>query len=249
MKTAITLKVGDYVKMTPTSTSYTIYSSDTGVGAKTINPSELNLWRVIRVNSDGTYDAVSVYVSNNEVYFKGDTGYKNYVGTLNKIASQYTDNKYVVSTRYMGYNGQTEYITDLTPDNLGTTSTDEMTITAESESKGAGDNWFATDTELVEDVFGTLGAYKVGTTTFADYFVASRWYSGTKSSSGSFTMEVIFIDYSTKRLTRTDIYGRNGTTQYLYNNTSASVRPIVTLANVVSKSGTGTESDPYALQY
>ena len=42
------VNLGDYVEMTPTSTSYTISSSMTGYSTnQTINPSELNLWRVI----------------------------------------------------------------------------------------------------------------------------------------------------------------------------------------------------------
>ena len=57
-------KPGDYVKMTPTSTSYTVTTAMTGYTSnQTINPSELNLWRVININSDGTLDLISVYVS------------------------------------------------------------------------------------------------------------------------------------------------------------------------------------------
>ena len=55
--------------MTPTSTSYTLPNELSGCDGtsstciqKEINPSELNLWRVIRKNEDGTIDAVSEYV-------------------------------------------------------------------------------------------------------------------------------------------------------------------------------------------
>ena len=88
--------------MTPTSTSYTIPASLSGYGAnQAINPSELNLWRVIKKNEDGTVDVVSEYVSSTPVYFRGRTGYPNFAGTLNTIAAQYTNEKYVSSTRHM----------------------------------------------------------------------------------------------------------------------------------------------------
>ena len=64
IKTAMrigSIKVGDYVSMTPTATSYTPPSSITGYAGlqNTLNPSELNLWRVIKVNDDGTVEMVS----------------------------------------------------------------------------------------------------------------------------------------------------------------------------------------------
>jgi hypothetical protein len=125
----IILKVGDYVYMRPASVSYTIAAEDTGCTStsycggytdQTINPNELTLWRVIRVNADGTYDVVSVYASSTEVEFYGATGYKKFVGTLNKIAEQYTG-KYVVKTRMMGYEEttDTDIDTELVKNSLG----------------------------------------------------------------------------------------------------------------------------------
>lgn len=89
------LAVGDYVSMTPTKTSYTTDTSKTGyTSTQTINPQELNLWRVISINDDGTVDMVSEYVSSTEIYFQGQTGYLNFVGYLNELSSQY-ENKYI----------------------------------------------------------------------------------------------------------------------------------------------------------
>lgn len=101
------LKVGDYISMTPTSTSYIVATSVTGNDTdQTINPSELNLWRVIKKNDNGTVDVVSANVSSVGVIFKGEVGYLNLVGTLNDIASQYGNTAYVSGSRSMGYSTQ-----------------------------------------------------------------------------------------------------------------------------------------------
>jgi len=94
----------------PTDTTYTGYSS-----SQTIYPSELNLWRVLNVNDDGTIDLISEYVSSTNVFFRGRKGYLNLVGYLNVLAEQYetegiTDDE--DGSRYFGYNGQTEKITN-----------------------------------------------------------------------------------------------------------------------------------------
>ena len=72
---------------------------------QTINPSELDLWRVIKKNEDGSIEVISENTSNEEIHFYGKTGYINYIGVLNEIARAY---KNEVGSRYMGYNGQTE---------------------------------------------------------------------------------------------------------------------------------------------
>ena len=108
-KLKTTPEPGDYVKMTPTLTSYTTDTSKTGyTSIQTINPSELNLWRVLKVNSDGTIELISEYTSSTSVYFRGQTGYKNLVGYLNVLASKYENSKYTKGARYVGYNGQKE---------------------------------------------------------------------------------------------------------------------------------------------
>ena len=112
------VEIGDYISMTPTSTSYTPSGEDTGCmndsncTQNTLNPSELNLWRVIKKNEDGTVDAVSDKVSSEAVTFYGKVGYINFVGGLNTIASQYTNTKYVKSIRHIGYSNQTQTLTD-----------------------------------------------------------------------------------------------------------------------------------------
>jgi prefoldin subunit 5 len=249
----ITLKVGDYVKMTPASTSYTIAAADTGCTisgycdngtTQTIKPSELTLWRVIRLNDTGTYDLVSVYTSSTTVEFYGATGYKKLVGTLNKIAAQYTDNKYVIKTRMMGYNGQTEEITtDLIKANSGTSSTSSST-TAAQEAKGSGDDWYTTDTTLVKNVFGTLIAYKVNaTSTAAEYWLASRYYS--YNGSASYSWRGRSVDSSGGISYYNLYYYNSGWISY---SPAYAVRPIITLRSALYGYGSGTSSSPYVLK-
>lgn len=94
------VKVGDYIKMTPTSTNYQLTEEMTGYSnVQTINPSKVNLWQVTKVNDNGTYEMASYYVSEN-INFSGLEGYNAYLDTLNKVAQQYMNSRYLISTRY-----------------------------------------------------------------------------------------------------------------------------------------------------
>lgn len=245
------LTLGDYIKMTPTSTSYTISTSLTGYTSdQTINPSELNLWRVISINSDGTIDVVSEYVSSVVVYLKGKTGFKNLVGTLNTIAKQYENSKYTVGSRYMGYNGQTEYLTD-TDNTVDSTGRDapwtSSTVDNSNESKGGGDIMYATDTNLEKTVLGTLSAYDVSATTSKkSYFLASRNYYYSDSKHFSYRE----INVSTGGLIETAYLVNYNNAAYELNDYSKkqAIRPIVTLKSGLQATGSGTQADPYVLE-
>ena len=92
--------------MTPISTSYTISKDLTGYDSdQTINPSELNLWRVIKVNADGTVEMVSDKVSSYKVKLKGKVAYMRWTRVLGEIVNQYTDNKNVQGIRNIGHGG------------------------------------------------------------------------------------------------------------------------------------------------
>ena len=174
-------KVGDYVKMTPTKTTYTVNSTKTGwkesenySSDEVINPSELNLWRIIKINEDGTIEMVSENASSTDVHFEGQTGYLNLVGTLNEIASQYENSKYTINSRIMGYNGQTEYLTDtsiFTNPAPWTSSTSDNS----NEKLGGGDIMYLEDTNLVTEVLGTLAA-KTPSGAISSYWLGSRYY-------------------------------------------------------------------------
>ena len=242
-------KVGDYVSMTPTKTSFIVPMTLTGYTSnQTINPSELNLWRVIRINSDNTVDMVSEYVSSTLVYFSGQTGYQNFIGTLNYIAKQYENQKYTSGSRYMGYSNQTEYITDtsaLTATTAPqTSSTSSSNVTSATEVKGLGDMGYETDWNLVGKALGRTKAYKVGTTTATNYWLASRKYNYSSSTGWNFSGR-----YGNRS------GGLHYSELYIYNSGSFStdsgslaVRPVLTLkSGVKASTGSGTSESPYIL--
>ena len=258
------VKIGDYISLTPTQTSYTIKTSLTGYSSdQTINPSELNLWRVIDIHSDGSFDAVSEYVSSTDVNFKGTTGYANFVGALNTIAAQYQVSGYTIGSRHMGYGGQTSIIGDTSAFD-GTTFTspssettpDPTTGTGQEYSGGvAGDTLYLKDYQLVGNVYKSdtttygssgLKANKVGNTTSTTYWLASRSFSY-----GSMGGEAIFgffgrcVDTSggLSVITFRDFVG--GWSNFAY---SHAVRPILTLkSGITTSGGSGTKASPYTL--
>ena len=240
-----TPQVGDYIKMKPTLTSYTTDTSKTGhTSTQTINPSELDTWRVIKVNSDGTIEVVSENISSTAVYFKGQVGYKNFVGYLNVLANQYQNSKYTIKARHMGYNGQTEYLTDTasTVDSTSTTppwtsSTGSSTV----ESKGGGDTLYQNDTNLVKNAIGTLVASPKGGSA-SSYWLASRYYSYYSSSYWYYYGRIIYASGSV-----------NGSYLYSYghgfyvSNVSSRLRPILTLKSGIYTPARGTSDDPFVL--
>ena len=240
-------KLGDYVSMTPTSTSYTVTTAMTGYSkAQTINPSELNLWRVISINSDGTMDLVSEYVSSTNVYFQGKTGYQNYISSLNQIASQYTNPKYTIASRHMGYNGQTGTITDtsaLDSTTVPWTSSTSSSMTSSDEAKGGGDIGYKRDYNLIKSVLGTAKANKAGTTTSMFYWLASRSFYYGSSSYWIFRGRKVITDGSLN-VSSLRGYSSGG---FSINYDSHAVRPIITLKSGLTPSGSGTSSSPYVL--
>ena len=241
-----TPEVGDYIKMKPTSTSYTTDKSKTGdTGTQTINPSELDTWRVIKVNSDGTIEVVSENISSTAVYFRGQVGYKNLVGYLNVLANQYQNSKYTIKARHMGYNGQTEYLTD-TASTVDSTTPPWKCSTGGScnpvESKGGGDTLYQNDTNLVKNAIGTLVASPKGGSS-DDYWLASRYYSYSSSTIWYYGGRVIGSGGS--------VYGsslynyRSGFRVYDH---SHRLRPILTLKSGISYTpARGTSDDPFVL--
>ena len=126
-----------------------------------------------------------MYVSSTNVCFRGKIGFQNLVSSLNQIAAQYTNSKYTIALRYMGYNGQTCTITDISkldsstvPWMLSTSS--EMTLGY--EVVGGGDVGYEKDYNLVKNIYETLDASKIGTTTQVDYWLASRTYNYSSST-------------------------------------------------------------------
>ena len=235
------LDTGDYVKMTPTKSLYTTDTSMTGyTETQTINPQELNLWRVISLNSDGTVDLISEHVSTNGVSFEGKIGYFNLIGYLNVLASQYENSTYTKGSRYFGYNGQTEYITDtskFTNPAPWTCSTGESCNPVESQ--GGGDTLYQKDYDLVNNAIGTLKATKVDGSS-SSYWIASRYYR--YDSATIYYWFGRFIS-SSGSLNATDLYNYDGSG----NADKYALRPILTLKSGLKYSGAGTSSNPYKL--
>ena len=242
VKTKTTLALGDYVKMTPTKSSYTTDTSKTGYSStQTINPQELNLWRVIKINDDGTVEMISEHVSSVAIYFAGQTGYQNLVGYLNVLASQYENSTYTKGSRYFGYNGQTEYITDtskFTNPAPWTCSTEDSGCNT-IESQGGGDTLYRKDYDLINNVLGTRIATKPnGSGSY--YWMASRYYGYSSST---------YYDWYGQSVSDSgwnsseDLYSYSGSSFNASSNRN-SLRPIVVLKSGLKYDGVGTKTSP-----
>ena len=226
--------------MTPTLDSFTIPSSLTGYSSdQTINPSELNLWRVIKINDDGTIDLVSEYASSAEITFFGITGYQNYVGTLNLIASAYGNSNYTVSSRHMGYNGQTPFLSENAPAVVAAKNNTEAKWYSETE--GGGDRLYQTDVDLVKNACGTLLANGADTKNDnVNYSLAGRYYYYASSNNWHLAINyfrVVSEDVNSTSLWRSD----QGDTPC-----GLRLRPIVVLKSGLSvSSGDGSSTSPW----
>ncbi|MBR3523123.1 MAG: prepilin-type N-terminal cleavage/methylation domain-containing protein [Bacilli bacterium] len=264
--TPFAFNVGDYVIMTPTSTSFATDPAMTGYAtSQTINPSELNVWRIIDVKSNGRVDMVSEYVSSVDINFSGVKGYKNYIGYLNTIAAQYANNSYTVSTRYAGYSDQTKILTSTSyydGSNYNVSSWTTSTTDNSKETIGGGDYGKKdADINLIKAIGSVQAnnakAYRIGTTDVTKYWIASRYYYHVKDNSASpavekfsFRGDAIAINglSDSINIREYDLYD-NGVKEWVNaENSSAAIRPIVTLkAGVTPSSGNGTAASPYVL--
>ena len=235
------LALGDYVKMTPTKSSYTTDTSKTGYDStQTINPQELNLWRVISINNDGTVDVISEHVSSVEVYFQGLTGYLNLVGYLNELAKQYENSTYTKGSRHFGYNGQIEYLTDtskFTNPAPWTCSTGESCNPVESQ--GGGDELYTKDYNLVKNVLGTTVASKPEGAD-NNYWMASRYYVYSSTTYYYWDGRSVNTSGGVYYYYLYDYYSSG----YYSISISSSLRPILTLKSGLKYSGIGTEAYP-----
>ncbi len=240
-----TLALGDYVSYTPSKTSYTTDMTYTGyTSTQAINPSELNLWRVLSINGDGTVDLISENVSSVDIDFRGQTGYQNLVGYLNVLASQYETPGITVGSRHFGYNGQTEFITDTTyfvnpapwTCSTGATCTPDPD---DYETYGGGDTMYLNDYNLVYNVLGSRVATNPSGTATA-YWMASRYYNYSSATVYSWDGRIMSSSGSNSSLRLYYYYGSS----FLTYSMNTAIRPIVTLASGLSYSGLGTKEYP-----
>ena len=245
-------KLGDYFTLVPDASTFTIKAATTGYASdQTITPNELTLWRVIDIHSDGSVDAVSEYVSSTGVYFKGVQGYANFVGGLQTIAQSYSKVGYTISTRMMGYAGQTSTIADIsafdgsTNTSPSTTSTSlPITGTGQEYSGGVlGDTLYLKDYLLVKNVYGNVIANKVGTTTATSYWLSSRRFYYRSATDFYFSGRYVLASGSLS-----NCYLRGFYSSWIDYTGIYSVRPILTLKSGVRiASGSGTSASPYTL--
>ena len=253
------LKVGDYIYLTPSSNKYTISKSDSGCDSdQTINPQKLNVWRVIKKNSDGTIELVSVYTQGQSatkgICLKGMTGYKNAVDVLENIASSYSKGNYTTKTRYMGYNGQTKKITDTSKisvaepgmctfnqvDNLCNTRNNDF------EQYGGGDMLHSNDVSLVRTSLGDLMANNVDNIEkTSPYWLASRVYTYSKNS--YWFLRVRAVNQSGELNNDAGLYAYDGGRKE-ERAFDLNVRPIITISSeLFLKDGKGTKEEPYGI--
>ena len=259
--------IGDYVEMTPISTSYEISNDLTGctgesnvcngLSSQIINPSKLNIWRVIKKNDDGTVEMISEYASDEKVYFYGRTGYLNFVGTLNTIAKQYENENFTNGSRYIGYNGQTEYITDTSKVQMSGTApfaSNEANL-SENEPKGGGDILYKDDINLLKNVFDSLCTDN--NADLQQYWVASRNYYTTGKIDFSYKGRAVYkygcsdlsSSYSQELLgSSRSTCGTSTCGSLVSSSRGARIRPIVILKSGLEATGSGTSESPWILQ-
>ena len=246
-------KLGDYVSYTPSKTNYEITNDLTGctgegnvcdgLKKQSINPSELNLWRVIRKNSDGSIDLVSEYTSSNEVYFYGKEGYKNYIGSLNTIVKQYETEGITIGSRHMGYDGQTEKIDDesmliKTRPWTESTTTNNSAKKSLREAQGGGDKLYLTDLGLIEKIYNRIETPKVNEPdVLSHYWIASRFYGAGNDVNWDFRIR------SSEKIC--DVFGYFY--GYLEHDYSYPLRPIITLKAEMKASGEGSFTLPWKI--
>ena len=246
-------KVGDYFELVPDKEEAT---TTTEGFSGTTPTADQTLWRVIKLNADGTVDAVSEYISTNNITITGVDGYRNLVAGLEDIASCYSKEDYTIKTRMMGYGGQTPSIEDTYYFNgvnnkaPQASSTSSPTTGAGHEYKDGltGDTLYLRDYQLVKNTYNNLTATKKEGSS-ARYWLASRYY---------YYYTATRFYYSGRAINNGNLVNGGPSSNFdprWYNSgwnnasISACVRPIITLKEGIDKeSGSGSKTDPYILK-
>ena len=192
-----TLGLGDYIRYTPSNMSFSDELAGQGwIQYPKLNPSEMNLWRVIRKNSNGTVDIVSEYVSSATIYFDDSLGYNIYIEKLNEIAKSYEDTTYTIGSRHMGYDTSNEkYKTDVELVEIFLGTLNAKKIGGEENAS----YWLAKKMGPIGDVCAV------------DSRCANGWCKQSLVSWGSLSVRPIVVLKSTLKLT-----GGNGTASSPY---------------------------------
>ncbi len=252
------VKVGDYVTYTPsetnvvpdaTLTGYTECLNDSKCGTlenntqNSLNPSLNTVWRVLSVDN-GKIEIISNELSNAKVVMYGKNAYINMPKALNMISSKYINSKFAISARTVGYDGQTEVITDTSKiDSLTNPFPDSYTKDNTYETTGGGDMLYEKDYNVLKTL-NAVTTNVVGTTTNDLYWTASRrqyaganvWSLGFRlfTDTGAITFRYFTNSYTDER----------GFVQEAMGNY---VRPVVTLKSNLDATGNGAIDDPWVL--
>ena len=111
------------------------------------------------------------------------------------------------------------------------------------EREKKSDDFYKTDRELVLTACGDLLANPIGSSSFAEYWVASRLHLSWSPSAWMFGSYKVVTGTS---MSYTSIYSINSNIGK-ENTTMLHIRPIVILKNDIITTGSGTQSDPYVL--
>ena len=252
------VKVGDYVTYTPSETSvipdatltgYTECLNASKCGTlenntqNSLNPSLNTIWRVLSVDN-GKIEIISNELSNAKVVMYGKTAYINMPKALNMISSKYINSKFAISARTVGYNGQTEVITDTSKiDSVTNPFPDSYTKDNTYETTGGGDMLYEKDYNVLKTL-NAVTTNVVGTTTNDLYWTASRrQYAATNVWSLGFrlftdTGAITFI-YFTESYTDERGFVQEAMGNY--------IRPVVTLKSNLDATGNGAIDNPWVL--
>lgn len=144
---------------------------------------------------------------------------------MNQIAAQYTNSKYVQSTRHIGYSGQTEWCDE----DIGFNNTSICPM----------DEGYINDYELLNTALGSSVGRWSSTGEATHYFIASRW---TDQPDITWFNLRSFDDNGTVGGLGVCVYFNDG----LYDNhvLTLPIRPVLTLKSLVSiSSGDGKSAE------
>jgi prepilin-type N-terminal cleavage/methylation domain-containing protein len=239
-KLASVATVGQYVNYTPSSTSYTVSTTDSGyTSGQTYNPSTITSWRVF--SNDGTTVKLISTESVGDLRLTGATGYAKAVNTLNNLCAAYVNTTYATSGRSLGYKEGSS----MEEINTGTYPlTWAKTYPKENLPENAFpyiDTYYTDDTTIINANSGALRHSSSGY-----IWLASRGMLSTSSNSFFYVCGI------------SNSGGLNNYTNYLYISDSVGtehngsrvngVRPVVSLQSVIEVSnGVGTSTSPYEI--
>ena len=230
------IEVGAYIAYQPTSTEYTVPSSDSGSGINQVfNPSSVTSWKVLRSATDGDCLEIISAESIGDLKLTGKTGYIYAIDTLNRLCSAYVNPTYATSGRCLGYKA-----------GAGTIDESKYPITWEETYTNGNKGFPYTDGQNGEDIrlMNTKNGENYPLRVSGTVWLASRSL-GTSSSYSGFNVRRVDAGGNVGSLNLYQSYSGGGvnTISPVYG-----VRPIITLKSGIRiVGGDGTSENPYQI--